>query len=177
MQFQRRAVRALKLRFHGKRRWHALGSGCRTGLRAHEKITAARAFAKLEDQPFFIWPYYLHLKSVTRIWRIFRAKTALCLELPTHGFIPQWVMPENQIPATQPEPDVQHPGEFNFTKPARGESSRIRRRSLKPKSAGLIKPSEAARRRPPVNWNAKRLPFPRKNWFQTTLQGTANRRA
>jgi Skp family chaperone for outer membrane proteins len=62
----------------------------------------------------------------------------LCLELPAQRFISQWVMPENQIPATQPEP-----GEFNFTQPAT-ENPRIRRRSLRAKPAGLIKPSGGA---------------------------------
>jgi len=40
-------------------------------------------------------------------------------------------MPENQIPATQPEPDAA-PGEFNFAQPA-AENPRIKRRSLKPR--------------------------------------------
>ena len=48
-------------------------------------------------------------------------------------------MPENQIPATQPEPGAA-PGEFNFDKPA-AENPRIRRRSLKAKPEGLLKPS------------------------------------
>jgi hypothetical protein len=48
-------------------------------------------------------------------------------------------MPENQIPATQPEPEATA-GEFNFTKPA-SENPRIKRRSLKGKPAGLIKPA------------------------------------
>ena len=47
-------------------------------------------------------------------------------------------MPENQIPATQPEPGAA-PGELNFAKPAE-ENPRIRRRSLKAKPGGLIKP-------------------------------------
>jgi hypothetical protein len=47
-------------------------------------------------------------------------------------------MPENQIPATQPEPDAA-PGEFNFAKPA-AENPRIRRRSLKTKPGSLLKP-------------------------------------
>jgi hypothetical protein len=54
-------------------------------------------------------------------------------------------MPENQIPATQPEPDAAT-GEFNFAKPE-AENPRIRRRSLKAKSGGLIKPSSGT---PPV---------------------------
>jgi hypothetical protein len=66
-------------------------------------------------------------------------KTGLCLELPTQRFISQFVMPENQIPATQPESGAT-PDEFNFTKPA-PENPRIRRRSLKPKPGGLIKPA------------------------------------
>jgi hypothetical protein len=66
-------------------------------------------------------------------------KTGLCLELPTQGFIPLCVMPENQIPATQPEPGAAA-GEFNFAKAA-AENSRLRRRSLKAKPEGLLKPS------------------------------------
>jgi hypothetical protein len=48
-------------------------------------------------------------------------------------------MPDNQIPATQPEPSAE-PAEFNFAKPAT-ENPRIRRRSLKTKSASLLTPS------------------------------------
>jgi hypothetical protein len=48
-------------------------------------------------------------------------------------------MPENQIPATQPESGAE-PAEFNFAKPAT-ENPRIRRRSLKAKPGGLLKPS------------------------------------
>ena len=51
-------------------------------------------------------------------------------------------MPENQIPATHPEPDAAA-GEFIFTKPE-SESPRIKKRSLKGKPAGLIKPNAAA---------------------------------
>lgn len=50
-------------------------------------------------------------------------------------------MPENQIPATQPEPSLA-PGEFNFVKSAE-ENPRIRRRSLKAKPGGLITPSSS----------------------------------
>ena len=66
-------------------------------------------------------------------------KTGLCLELPTGGFISQWVMPENQIPATQPEPGGA-PGEFDFAQPA-SENPRLKRRSLKAKPKGLLQPS------------------------------------
>jgi len=48
-------------------------------------------------------------------------------------------MPENQIPATQPEPSGA-PGEFDFAKPA-AENPRIKRRSLKAKPPGLLKPT------------------------------------
>jgi hypothetical protein len=48
-------------------------------------------------------------------------------------------MPENQIPATQPEPGGA-PGEFDFAKPA-AENPRIKRRSLKTKPPGLFKPT------------------------------------
>jgi len=48
-------------------------------------------------------------------------------------------MPENQIPATQPEAGTA-PGEFNFANPPK-ESPRIRRRSLKAKPGGLLTPS------------------------------------
>jgi len=48
-------------------------------------------------------------------------------------------MPENQIPATQPESGAA-PAEFNFANPPK-ESPRIRRRSLKTKPAGLVKPT------------------------------------
>jgi hypothetical protein len=71
-------------------------------------------------------------------------KTGLCLELPTQGFISQWVMPENQTPATQPEPNSA-PGEFDFAKPV-AENPRIKRRSLKVKEAkpkGLTKPVDS----------------------------------
>jgi len=50
-------------------------------------------------------------------------------------------MPDNQIPATQPEPE-EAPAEFNFEKPST-ENPRIKRRSLKAKPAGLIKPTGA----------------------------------
>jgi Skp family chaperone for outer membrane proteins len=62
-------------------------------------------------------------------------KTGLCLELPTGGFISECVMPENQIPESGAVP-----AEFNFAKPAT-ENPRMKRRSLKPKPEGLIKPS------------------------------------
>ncbi len=48
-------------------------------------------------------------------------------------------MPENQIPATQPQAGAAA-GEFNFVK-AETENPRIRRRSLKSKTPGLIKPA------------------------------------
>jgi hypothetical protein len=48
-------------------------------------------------------------------------------------------MPENQTPATKPEA-TSAPEEFNFAGPA-SETSRIRRRSLKGKQGGLIKPA------------------------------------
>ncbi len=51
-------------------------------------------------------------------------------------------MPDNQTPATQPEPDAA-PGELNFAKPV-VDNPRIRRRSLKAKPGGLIKPASAA---------------------------------
>jgi hypothetical protein len=51
-------------------------------------------------------------------------------------------MPENQIPATQPEPGAA-PGEFNFAKPVT-ENPRIRRRSLKAKPGSLLKPITSA---------------------------------
>jgi hypothetical protein len=50
-------------------------------------------------------------------------------------------MPENQIPATQPESGAAA-GEFNFAK-AEAESPRIRRRSLRTKPGGLLKPGGA----------------------------------
>jgi hypothetical protein len=110
----------------------------RTMVELRQKNTAVRStFAKLEDQSIFVsGSIYIKIrnKKVTKSL----LKTGLCLELPTQRFISQWVMPENQIPATQPEP-----GEFNFAKPA-SENPRIRRRSLKAKSGGLIKPSSGA---------------------------------
>jgi len=48
-------------------------------------------------------------------------------------------MPENQIPATQPEPSGA-PGEFDFAQPT-SENPRIKRRSLKAKPKGLLQPS------------------------------------
>ncbi len=48
-------------------------------------------------------------------------------------------MPENPTPATKIESEAT-PGEFNFAKPTE-ENPRIKRRSLKPKPGGLIKPS------------------------------------
>jgi hypothetical protein len=51
-------------------------------------------------------------------------------------------MPENQNPATKSAPEAAA-GEFNFTKPET-ENPRIKRRSLKAKPAGLIKPAAAA---------------------------------
>jgi Spy/CpxP family protein refolding chaperone len=51
-------------------------------------------------------------------------------------------MSENPIPATQPEAGAAA-GEFNFTKPE-SENPRIKKRSLKVKPAGLIKPNPAA---------------------------------
>ncbi len=51
-------------------------------------------------------------------------------------------MPDNQIPATQSEAGAA-PGEFNFDKPET-ENPRIKRRSLKAKPTGLIKPSGLA---------------------------------
>jgi hypothetical protein len=70
-------------------------------------------------------------------------------------------MPENQIPATQPEPGAE-PGEFNFAK-SEPESPRIKRRSLKTKTAGLIKPAgntptaarELEREAPPITSTEK----------------------
>ena len=51
-------------------------------------------------------------------------------------------MPENQLPATQPEPD-EVPAEFNFDKPST-DNPRIKRRSLRAKATGLIKPTSTA---------------------------------
>ena len=51
-------------------------------------------------------------------------------------------MPDNQTPATQPEPDAT-PGEFNFAKPL-AQNPRIRRRSLKTKSGTLLTPASGA---------------------------------
>jgi len=51
-------------------------------------------------------------------------------------------MPENQSPATHPEPSAS-PGEFNFAKPAT-ENPRMKRRSLKAKSADQIKAAGGA---------------------------------
>jgi hypothetical protein len=64
----------------------------------------------------------------------------LCLELPTERFISHCVMPENNSPTTKPEPG-EVPAEFNFTKPA--ENPRIKRRSLKAKPPGALKPANA----------------------------------
>ena len=50
-------------------------------------------------------------------------------------------MPENQIPVTKSDPEAAA-GEFNFAKPET-ENPRIKRRSLKAKPAGLIKPNAA----------------------------------
>jgi hypothetical protein len=69
-------------------------------------------------------------------------KIVYVLKLSTQGFISQGVMPENQIPAAQPEAGAAA-GEFNFTKPETG-TPRIKKRSLKAKSAGLIKSSAIA---------------------------------
>src|ERR1700683_1974727 len=74
----------------------------------------------------------------------FLPKTGLSLELPTEGFICLCVMPENQTPATKPEPGSA-PDEFNFAKSA-AEGSRIKRRSLKTKPGGLIRPAAGAPR-------------------------------
>jgi hypothetical protein len=76
-------------------------------------------------------------------------------------------MPENQIPATQPEPGAE-PGEFNFAKPA-SETPRIKRRSLKAKQPGLIKPSgstptaarELEREAPPLSPEEAQAATPR----------------
>ena len=76
-------------------------------------------------------------------------------------------MPENQIPATQPEPDVA-PGEFNFDKPPE-ENPRMRRRSLKAKPAGLLTPSggippaarELEREAPPLSAERTQAAKPR----------------
>jgi len=51
-------------------------------------------------------------------------------------------MPENPIPVTKTEPGAAA-GEFNFAQPEK-ENPRIKRRSLKTKPAGLIKPTAAA---------------------------------
>ncbi len=51
-------------------------------------------------------------------------------------------MPENQIPATKSESKAAA-GEFNFAKPE-AENPRIKRRSLKAKSSGLIKATAGA---------------------------------
>jgi hypothetical protein len=101
-------------------------------------------------------------------------KTGLCLELPPQGFISQWVMPENQIPAAQPEPD-----EFNFAKPAM-ENPRIRRRSLKAKPGGLLIPSggtpsaarEVEREAPSLSAEQAAKPRP-----QETVEAAADLRA
>ena len=77
-------------------------------------------------------------------------------------------MPENQIPATQPEPSGA-PGEFDFAKPA-AENPRIRRRSLKAKPPGLLKPAsgtpsaarELEREAPPLAAEEVVKPPPRK---------------
>ena len=75
-------------------------------------------------------------------------------------------MPENHIPATQPESGAA-PEEFNFTKPV-AENPRIRRRSLKAKSTGLIKPAggppaaarELERAAPPLSAEETTKPVP-----------------
>jgi hypothetical protein len=69
-------------------------------------------------------------------------KIVYVLKRLTGGFISQGVMPENPIPATQPEAGAAA-GEFIFTKPE-PENPRIKKRSLKAKPAGLIKPTAAA---------------------------------
>ncbi len=51
-------------------------------------------------------------------------------------------MPENPIPAAKPS-SAAAPGEFNFVQPTE-ENPRIRRRSLKAKPGGLIKPASPA---------------------------------
>lgn len=75
-------------------------------------------------------------------------------------------MPENPIPSTKSEPeDV--PVEFNFAKPP-SDSPRMRRRSLKAKSAGLTKPSggpppaarELEREAPPLSVEEAVKPAP-----------------
>jgi len=74
-------------------------------------------------------------------------------------------MPENQIPATQTESGAVA-GELNFAKPE-AETPRIKRRSLKAKAAGLIKPTgapphaarELEREAPPLS--AEQLVTPR----------------
>lgn len=65
----------------------------------------------------------------------------LSLELPTARFNSQDVMPDNQIPAAQPNPKAD-PAEFNFDNET-AENPRIKRRSLKAKPAGLSKPADA----------------------------------
>jgi hypothetical protein len=114
----------------------------------------------------------IYCKICNKKFTKYSPKTGLCLELATGGFISQWVMPENQIPATHPEPGAE-PGELNFAKPA-SETQRIKRRSLKTKQRGLIKPSgstppaarELEREAPPLSPEEART-------AQTRIQETA----
>jgi hypothetical protein len=98
------------------------------------KITAHPTFAKLEDQSIFA-RVTIYVKICNNKFTKSSRKTGLSLELPPYGFISQWVMPENQIPATQPDPGAA-PGEFDFAKPVT-ENPRIKRRSLKAKGSTL----------------------------------------
>jgi hypothetical protein len=59
----------------------------------------------------------------------------LCLELPVRKFISGGVMPDNSSSAAQPDSGPA-PAELNFDQPPTG-NSRIKRRSLKAKPAGL----------------------------------------
>jgi hypothetical protein len=107
-----------------------------------EKNTALRhTFAKREDQSFLISSTIYWLSCNKKIAKSL-PKIVYVLKRPTGGFISQGVMPENPIPATQPEAGAAA-GEFIFTKPE-PENPRIKKRSLKAKPAGLIKPTAAA---------------------------------
>jgi hypothetical protein len=62
-------------------------------------------------------------------------KIGLCLELPAHRFISQWIMPDHKSPAAKSN-SIATSGEFDFDVPM-AENPRLKRRSLKPKSAPL----------------------------------------
>jgi hypothetical protein len=79
----------------------------------------------------------IYRKICNNIVAKYLPKIGLCLELPTGKFISQCVMPENPLPATQPD-SAAEPGELNFAKSS-PENPRIKRRTLKAKPSASPK--------------------------------------